>query len=779
MDFSHIKTVQSCEENIISFQNSGYSIPQELLDRLEELKAAEKAAAEKLQNEGIYEHFARTVGYSDELKKCIEITVDKLMEDGPNAKKPGLLLGKIQSGKTRAFVGVIGLAFDRGFDACVVLTKGTKPLLKQTVQRLREDFHDYLDLSNLTNRCVVNVSDIGMLDTGLSDSQLNDQKNIIVCMKEHTNVKRLIRLISKDSPGLASKKILIIDDEADFVSVSFSTKRNDTKQGEVSRLIDKFLDKPAYCRYLQVTATPYSLYLQPDFTVKVSNGKVKPFRPRFTTLVPIHNQYIGGKQYFVESKNTNSMYSHLYHTMSNDCLDRLLDSYRDKRLCDNVTTTGFYNDLRWAMMSYFIASAIRKIQVQKSYNKNYLTSFLMHVSTQAKDHKWQNTILKSLLGKWGQNMSLVEPLFETVFEDLEESVNKGIQEGLVSEAMPCKSEVWERVKDLMENKKYCIHLVNSQGSVPNMLDDKGQLLLNHDLNIFVGGFILDRGITIDHVLGFVYGRRPSTEQQDTVLQHCRMYGNRSKEDMSVTRLHTTARLYDNLERIDRMDEQLRDWFLDYQSSHNDEDPSAVFLHLSDKKEIIPCSKQKLVISSVTTLKPFKRITTYGFQTDCASKIKGTIDSLDALIESQPNYKKDDVFEIDTDVVINILKKIRSTFIYSRPKDRNADYEWNEDEMIGCIQYATKNTGGKMLCLHRTGRNMSRVRANGNFVDAPEDGNTDTPLARANAITMPVIMLLKQEGLESQGWRDTPFYWPSLTLPSNLAPAIFSTMIDNQ
>jgi hypothetical protein len=47
-------------------------------------------------------------------------------------RQPGMLLGKVRSGKTKTFMGAIALAFDNGFDVCVVLTKGTKALAKQT-----------------------------------------------------------------------------------------------------------------------------------------------------------------------------------------------------------------------------------------------------------------------------------------------------------------------------------------------------------------------------------------------------------------------------------------------------------------------------------------------------------------------------------------------------------------------------------------------------------------------------------------------------------------------
>ena len=53
--------------------------------------------------------------------------------------------------------------------------------------------------------------------------------------------------------------------------------------------------------YLQVTATPYSLYLQPeDYDAPPNGGYVfKPKKPAFTELLPIHAGYVGGDDYFL------------------------------------------------------------------------------------------------------------------------------------------------------------------------------------------------------------------------------------------------------------------------------------------------------------------------------------------------------------------------------------------------------------------------------------------------------------------------------------------------
>src|SRR5579862_8800011 len=80
----------------------------------------------------------------DSLQECIEIVVDKL-KSATDPRRPGMLLGKIQSGKTRAFLGIIARAFDRDFDIAIVLTKGTKTLSEQTVKRIARDFKMFID----------------------------------------------------------------------------------------------------------------------------------------------------------------------------------------------------------------------------------------------------------------------------------------------------------------------------------------------------------------------------------------------------------------------------------------------------------------------------------------------------------------------------------------------------------------------------------------------------------------------------------------------------------
>ena len=750
----------------------------ELLQKRNALQAELHVKNQELANrqqESVYEHLSRIVGYSNELKSCIEETVDKLLDPNlQNATEPGLLLGKIQCGKTRAFVGVMGLAFDRGIDVCVVLTKSDNGLVEQTKARMEYEFRDYIGNNNIKQRCIISVNVIDANST-FTPAQINQHKNIFVVYKNKARLTNLIRLFN--NTDFRNKRVLIIDDEADFVSRAFYRQKNAIKAGQIALKIDEFARIPDFCRYLQVTATPYSLFLQPDHTVSVNNGRVEPFRPRFTTLVPIHNDYIGGKHYFVLSQNNASMYSYLRHIVDDSCVNYLLYRNKDRRIYGRADTTSKLAGLRSALMSYFIASAIRELQEERLNLRRYNSSFFMHISTAIKDHNYEKLIVENILEAWKTDVTHnaganLQGSFRNAYDDLRDSNNAGNTNGEVNIYMPTEQEVWTRFVDILTQGSYAIQIVNSSTSA-NLLGNDGQLKLSSPLNIFIGGFRLDRGITIDHMLGFFYGRNPQTHQADTVLQHHRMYGNRSKEDMAVTRLHTTQTLYDTMEWIDNMDHQLRKTFINAMQNPNQPIP-LITIQYDPKQGIIPCGRNRLLISDLDSFKSFKRITTFGFQTDCATKINPIINDIDTKLKGYNGYRTNTPFLIDKNIIYDILHKIRSTFIYNRTKDNNSGYEWNENEMIAAIdKYIPQD--GNLWCYVITNRNMSRVRKNGYFVDAPEDGNTDTPIAKsytAQNPQRPFLMLLRENGSSNNGWRDAPFYWPSLRLPQNIESCLY-------
>ena len=187
-----------------------------------------------LQNSSAY--YSRLKSFRNDdanLSACIGRIVDQLDRSATTDSKPGILLGKIQSGKTRGFVGVIAGAFDRGFDIVLVLTKGTKTLSAQTVKRLSADFAEFIEEDEFL------VLDIMNLPGKLTRSELR-RKIVIVSKKQARNLERLIKFM-RDQEGLQNRKILLIDDEADLASVRFVRKVGtpNVNQGTIADQIDQ------------------------------------------------------------------------------------------------------------------------------------------------------------------------------------------------------------------------------------------------------------------------------------------------------------------------------------------------------------------------------------------------------------------------------------------------------------------------------------------------------------------------------------------------------------
>ena len=723
-----------------------------------------------------------------------------MLEEGEHADEPGLLLGKIQCGKTDTFEDIIGLSFDKGVDIAIVITKGTKALVNQTIMRMKKDYKWFKASDSLDQRATINIYDIMDIGrAGLKQAKVESGKTVIVCKKQAQNLARLIELFETKSPFLKKKKVIIVDDEADFASRNYQNVKLEAKKDEdgnplaqttevtmakISQQIDDFRKVPEYCRYLQVTATPYCLYLQPQGELNLNGNIVKPFKPRFTSLVPTHSAYVGGQQYFVESANPDSMFSHLYHQLDQKCVDVL--GHEDKRYLNSAVSSGNIYGLTYTLVAYFMATAVRRIQM-KAEGKDYKTSAILHVEIDKKNHDWQKRVverlidsIKSAIVDEDHSDQRIWVAMERVYQDFLTSNEKGRNEGLISVTVPSQEDVLDEIRDIFSPKKhnYHVQMVNSDEEVDKLLDEEsGELSLDCAANIFIGGNILDRGVTIKNMLCFFYGRDPKNFQQDTVLQHARMYGARSMEDMAVMRLHTTPLIYKILVRMNELDEQLRQWFIEGKDKL---EPNAVFVGYD--KNIKPCSSTKIKVSNALMLKPQKRILPVGFWTGGKTATKKAMEQIEKLITTSTNYNKQDadgLFEIEKETVIEIIKLIETTYVYD-DKFYNKDRKNDIKELLCALEYCTDKSNGKIWALHRTNRNMNRLRENGGYIDAPDDGRTDLKPAREKAVDAPVIMFIQQNGEvckdengENIGWNGAPFYWPVLVTQEKITPVMFA------
>lgn len=764
---------------------------------------AEKARLEAVQNVNEDEYVFGTMAahnkfMTPEKEKVVREMTDQLMMEGENATQPCLLLGKVQCGKTDTFLSIMGLCFDRGIDVAVVMTKGTNTLTKQTIERLNKDFRFFKDDGTYGQKVVIYIYDI--LDLykrgGLSDYQLNDPANkfIIVCKKENTNLKDLIELF-ENSEVLRRKKVLICDDEADFASRAYYQRKGELSLLRIAEHIEKFVALPAFCRYMQITATPYSLYLQPDGTVQLRDGQeASPWLPRYTGLVPIHDKYIGGKQYYVDSQEGEiddegifhpaNMYGCLYQPVDQICIDIL--SARNEFYLESRAHSENLDSLNFAVVSYLFAAAVRSIQKKKKSNKKYYSSCLIHCEINKHKHAWQEELIteiiedikQAFLHKANSDLHILD-LESDAYESLKLSNELGNRQGLIHEKFPTFAEVEAEVKRILEYNDYTINVVNSEepGKVATMLNEKGQLRLEQALNFFIGGSILDRGITIDNMLCFFYGRDPKKFQMDTVLQHARMYGARDKEDMACTRFFTTPDIYDVLKTMNVFD----DYLYQYLKAHRDTVQTDDFtsMVIGYDKRISPSAQNKYTPANTKVLKPYQRTYPVGFQTIEPTENNKLTKKIEEVLQHAVDGKKaneDGFYLVHYNDIVEILSLIRESYTYATEYN-NVGLEWDINDMVTPLEHLTYDTDGMVLVAVRGDRNLSRERENifdkrGRFIDAPEAGG-EIKIDKKNAIDRPVLVLLKQNGSKDLGWRGTAFYWPVLTTPQNMNAGIFT------
>lgn len=700
---------------------------------------------------------------TDEYDACVRGTVADLQANQTTSRKPGMLLGKIQSGKTRAFLGIMALAFDEGYDVAIVLTKGTKTLGNQTVSRISKDFRSFISDNALQ------VFDILKIPT-LTQWELSEQKLVVVAKKEHNNMRRLIDLFTTVHPELGSKRVLIIDDEADFASIRFAKKRgsDEIDQGRIANQMDDLRRNLERGSFLQVTATPYALYLQPDEYEAPSGANMtyEPKRPAFTKLVPVHSAYVGGDEYFGDHDESEAEY-YLWHEVAQDELDALKKEDRRRFSLDDVLTTPKIRGLRSAVANFVTAGAIRRLQQRAAGQRPKHYAMIVHVETARSAHDWQHRVAQAVLEKMKQAIvsgdQIADRLIDAAITDLRRSVEaEGLQ-------VPDRNLLLEEIRNDFKKGAVATEKVNSDNDVEALLDENAELKLRTPYNVFIGGQILDRGITVPNLLGFYYGRSPKKMQQDTVLQHARMYGARPREDLAVTRLYTTASNHAALRRIHQFDSALRDAFM--KGAH---ERGVAFILKDVSNRVTPCAPSKILLSDITPLRPGKAYLPVGFQTKARTTISRTVDAIDRAVPADATNTGRPV-RVTTDEAIAIINLIEQTLDNSE----SDPFDW--EAMRSAVEYysriaAPDTARGYCYVLAETDREISRIREGGRFSNAPHTKQQEGILSQLRD-RLPILMLFRQKGEAAKGWRDAPFWWPVLFPPLSSAPAIFAASVN--
>lgn len=697
---------------------------------------------------------AANPGFDSGTFSCAEKTVARTLAFATTSEQPGMLLGKVQSGKTRTFISILALAFDNGFDIAIVLSKNSRPLIEQTYKRLRSEFSEFVEDGE------IDIYDIMQCPDSFSTFEL-DSKIIFVAKKEKNNLSRLTKLFTEKCPAMAGKRVLIIDDEADNASIGYSKKADVIEAATIARQISNFRTHLLESSFLQVTATPYSLYLQPTEVVVANVLVFKPTRPAFTELVSVPPEYVGGDTYFGDASRSedDTLQSLIHHAVDFAEFNRL--KKRDGRSfkSDDLLTTDLFKGFRHAVVTFIVGGCIQRINgiANGKKPKKLRYSFLIHSEAAKGAHQWQEELTAEVVEK----LRCAAQAEETIFQDLVSASHADLARSLALDGLPVPplATVVSTVKEALLGQHVTISKVNSDDDVSALLDDSGQLKLRSPLCIFIGGQVLDRGVTLANLIGFYYGRRPNKFQQDTVLQHSRMYGYR-RPDLAVTRFYTSAGIRHAMGQMEEFDASLR------AAIEAGGDRAVQFIRRAKDGTIVPCSPNKILVSTTQTIRPHKRILPIGFQSGYRTGKDGigqVIDQLDVKITELCGFKADEPTLIPLSTALDILRQIEPTLRY---EDGDVPaFDWDAARAALCHlsqQHPDPAERNQVLLWAAKDRNSARKADSGShtggYIETPDSAKTEGKIAMQFSVDHPMLFLLRQNGSDApdKGWRGTPF-----------------------
>ena len=382
-----------------------------------------------------------------------------------------LCLGKVQSGKTAFFISTMALAFDNGYDLAYVIGGTKNNLLTQNRDRILEEFDNNEDIL---------IMDLNNAKSSDIRQQIQAGCKVILMVLKHksknsgTNLANLEKL-TKELSDIPS---LIVDDEGDERSPG--DKKN---KGQASNAILQAVKSIKKGTYLSVTATPQSNLLLSTALENLS--------PDDCVLVEPGNGYTGATVF--------------HDTMDNPLVVEISDA--------DDFEEGVPDSFREALYWFVLGCAVRYIRGDRGFH-----SMLVHPSAKTDIQNVVHGRIKSELDILRDNIRDENGLgYEDICEKLESVYDKfKISDG----DFPSFSNVLMQIKKNMA--KTDVYQINTREGSDSQ-DDVGRDKY-FKYKIYVGGNMLERGITLKNLAVTYIYRSAKVNPVDNTLQRARWFG---------------------------------------------------------------------------------------------------------------------------------------------------------------------------------------------------------------------------------------------------------------
>ena len=453
----------------------------------------------------------------------------------------GLVVGRVQSGKTTSFKALTMMGMDNGFNLFILLAGRTKNLIKQNI----DEFESLQEITNTNEFSVCYVDKPKEWKEVISSyarrinsiGAIPGTPLILITNKHAGHINSITRELTKLRGDLGSINALIIDDEADNASLNTAKDKNDefsaTAIYRSIRNLRKSLSRHTVAQY---TATPQALLLI---------SKEDHYSPEWARVISPGDKYIGAKDLFFER-------SPFYQEVPFDEISTARD----------IKKLSIPNSFKSAFHSYLLSSAQRQISPKKFHKKN--STFMVHPDVFNITHEHWENIINEEIGLWRQSIDDNLPQF---LEDNE----KDFRIEYKSLETACE-RTKTKIADFNTLYKHYVPQIINELKIMQVNGEFNSIDWKVPHNIIIGGYMLDRGYVVKGLVTTYMPRGKGGGMVDSLQQRGRFYGYKrdhlgfirtwmSKPTINAYKSYAKheAHLYSTLDKLSKEGANLREW----------------------------------------------------------------------------------------------------------------------------------------------------------------------------------------------------------------------------
>lgn len=510
----------------------------------------------------------------DASDRVLEYLEDPRPTGPDNFRVQGLVLGRIQSGKTANYTAVIAKAVDAGYRFVIVLAGVHNSLRQQTQQRLTDELGlegsqgiGEPDPGKHWISLTTNSYD-GDFRSGTVDANvLQGSSTVIAVVKKNASV--LMRLLqwTDRRPRPVKLPVLIIDDEADNASINTrgnrppsefvdigsedadNTLEEDLSPSSINRLIRQLISGFETVSYIAYTATPFAnVLIDPEATDTEVADDLYP--GDFIISLPTPSSYVGPQRLFGVRHSLDETDWEPIEELDIVRIVPELDSFL-------ISETSIPLSLQQALTDFILAAAAKESRLGLGW-----ATFLIHTTHRISE---QNTLGRQIteeITRIRASWRYGEPADRTIFEQRWEDAFRPYlsSDDDTHERTSLRDSQTIESTTSFENIRPSIDRIFRRGIRTVVLnsssdDELEYRNLQSGTVVVVGGNRLSRGLTLEGLLSSYFVR--SSHNYDTLLQMGRWFGYRDAY-IDLTRLWTTCTIYSHFRHLALVEEDLRD-----------------------------------------------------------------------------------------------------------------------------------------------------------------------------------------------------------------------------